>query len=121
MVKNLHIIILMVLQSPDKKGRSPLHGAAKFGRLDLVPILIAAGADITASTKNGMRPIHQGVRKDNVPMVELLNKLASVAFPSMILRDKIKSGRTAVDLALYGESWNVLRWLLKNGAYYTVS
>ena len=83
--------------------------------MDLVPVLLEAGADIAASSKNGMRPIHQAVRKDFVDMVELLNDRASEAFPSLILRDKIKSGKTAVDLALYGECWNMIKWLLDNG------
>lgn len=41
----------------DSRGDSPLHDAARFGNADVVDSLLAAGADVSLTNKDGMTPL----------------------------------------------------------------
>jgi hypothetical protein len=52
--------------------RTPLHLAAEFGREDLAPVLIAAGADVNARDKRDERPLHLAAEYGNVAVARVL-------------------------------------------------
>ena len=58
-------------------GSTPLHGAAEGGHGDIVKLLIAAGADLHATTVpmlggGGWTPLHSAARQGHRGIVELL-------------------------------------------------
>lgn len=61
----------------DSQGRSPMHDAAKSGRLDFIEKLLAKGADINARDSAGDSPLKWACEKSdkndqNIPMIRLL-------------------------------------------------
>ena len=58
----------------DSDGMTPLHLAANKGEMEMVHLLIKAGADVNLSTrdKEPWKPIHYAVRYGDLKMVELL-------------------------------------------------
>ena len=60
-------------KSPSR-GHTPLHQAARSGRYKLAECLIAAGADISATDKEGHTPLWYAKDKDRTEIVELLRK-----------------------------------------------
>jgi len=52
------LTVASVINNTDKFGVSPLHVAAKYGRLHIVQFLIANGADPTLADQSGNCPIH---------------------------------------------------------------
>jgi hypothetical protein len=51
---------------------TPLHIAARFGREDLAPVLLAAGADVNARDKHDDRPLHLAAEYGNADVVRVL-------------------------------------------------
>jgi ankyrin repeat protein len=51
---------------------TPLHAAAKYGRQDVVLILLAAGADVNAKCSGGGTPLHFAATFDYGSVVQLL-------------------------------------------------
>ena len=45
------------VNAPDPEGKTLLHWAAEKNRMDLVELLVKAGADVNLRTKNGMTPL----------------------------------------------------------------
>jgi ankyrin repeat protein len=56
----------------DKMGRTPLHWAVDYNRLDLVQLLIEQGADVNARTKDKRGTLHLAVLNDRREITELL-------------------------------------------------
>ena len=71
----------------------PLHNALAGGHIDIVDILIAAGASARARQGGGWTPLHAAVRNGNLDAIRLL--LAHGADPNQPADD----GTTALDLA----------------------
>src|SRR5688500_7893012 len=58
--------------------RTPLHIAAEFGREDLAPVLLAAGADVNAKTRgNGFTPERYAVASRSDAITDLLRASGS--------------------------------------------
>ena len=55
-----------------KRHSTPLHAAAKRGRLGIVKLLIKNGAMLDAKTKNRQTPLHLAAKKDRALVVEEL-------------------------------------------------
>ncbi len=51
---------------------TPLHMAVSAGNLPMAALLVAAGADVNAPTREGRMPLHQAVGRADVALVELL-------------------------------------------------
>ena len=52
--------------------QTPLHIAARFGREDLAPVLLAAGADVNSRDEHGDRPLHLAAEYGNAGVVRVL-------------------------------------------------
>jgi ankyrin repeat protein len=53
-------------------GETPLHVAAEFGRLDVVRLLLAKGADVNAKGANSQTPLYLACEKHHHDVVKLL-------------------------------------------------
>ena len=103
----------------DDEGRTPLHGAAQSGSVELVRLLLEHGADLNARSNDGSTPLHLFAENgsgafrspsDSYEVVHvLLERGANVAA-------KDDNGRTPLHRA--AQSWTVepVRMLLEHGA-----
>ncbi|RWS03952.1 serine/threonine-protein phosphatase 6 regulatory ankyrin repeat subunit A-like protein [Dinothrombium tinctorium] len=62
----------LLINACDKAGRTPLHLAAKFGRLNRVLDLIRYGADVNATDKQLLTALHYAARGGHSPVIETL-------------------------------------------------
>lgn len=74
-------------------GDTPLHSAARWGRTEIVQILIDAGAAINCANHFDQTPLHYAVTYEHLPVIEILLKAG--ADPGK----KMKEGKTALDIA----------------------
>jgi ankyrin len=51
---------------------TPLHVACKWGKINMVSLLINKGADIEAKTRDGLTPLHCAARSGHDQVVDLL-------------------------------------------------
>ena len=64
-------------------GGTKLHEAVKRGKLDVVKVLLAGGANIDITNKDGLNPLHIAARENHADIaVELLEQGADVNFVS---------------------------------------
>lgn len=59
----------------DRKMRTeetPLHIAVEFGRAEMVDFLLDSGADVTATTVQGMSPLHVAANKGDISMAKVI-------------------------------------------------
>lgn len=56
----------------DSEGRTPLHAAARNGRLDVINELIRSGASVFAADKKGRTPLHLAVLGRSTEVVDAL-------------------------------------------------
>jgi ankyrin repeat protein len=90
-------------------GELPLSAAAKFGDIDLVALLIRAGADVNATDENGFGPLSKAVRSnyiDDRDMVAIAHQLLDAgadvnARPYRLYeRDEFDEDESMIDLLL---------------------
>lgn len=98
------------LDCKDKFGRTPLHFAAKFGRLSRVQELIRLGAQISACDKNLMTPFHYAVRSGHIPIIDVF--LAQPSFDPNYAMDC--SGMTGLHHAAYLANSTVVEHLVRH-------
>jgi ankyrin repeat protein len=86
---------------PDKKGVTPLHGAAALGFRKLAERLLKSGADVDVRADDGATPLHWAALKGQKEVAELL--LAHKADVNATdknghtpLRNAVDSGHTSV-------------------------
>ena len=68
----------LLVDARDKAGRTPMHLAAKFGRLARVQELIRVGGDPNASDRSMQTPLHYAVRSGHTQVIECLLALPHV-------------------------------------------
>ena len=56
----------------EKWGWTPLHWAARAGKIEIVRMLIDAGANVNVQTNGGSTPLHEAVRYGSVEIVRML-------------------------------------------------
>lgn len=94
---------------------TPLHVASMQQRGELVPRLLAAGANVGASNYNGQSPLHFAAYRGNERITQAL--LAANAAPSL----KDAGGRTPVDWALHRGHTSVVEQLRQAGGIAAIS
>ncbi len=60
------------VHAKNKSGRTPLHLAAIYGHHELVPILLAKGANVRAFDLHPLTPLHIAAGNGNIEIVQLL-------------------------------------------------
>jgi len=92
-------------------GLTPLHVAVKLNRVELVKILISAGANVNvADGKSGHTPLHLAAESGQLDVVELLlAKRADIQLASYY-------GCTAMQSASARAHNNIVKLLVEHGA-----
>ena len=81
-------------------GRTALHWAVDYGKVDAIAALIKAGADVNAKDKYGQTALHQAALFGNVNAIALLTKAGA----DVNAKDKVR-GWTALQYAAeYGKA-----------------
>jgi uncharacterized protein len=62
------------VNTPDVDGMTPLHWAAHWDELEILKLLLSAGANAKAANRYGVTPLHEASLVANVAMMELLLK-----------------------------------------------
>jgi len=94
-----------LVSAEDNKGSTPLHHAANFGHVAMIPLLLAAKADPNAANQGGRCPGHVAARKGDMAA------LKSLVSGKADLRICDLSGRQAAHHAGSAGSSNVLEYL----------
>jgi ankyrin repeat protein len=55
-----------------RTDETPLHIAVEFGRAEMVDFLLDAGADVSATTVQGMSPLHIAANKGDIAMAKVI-------------------------------------------------
>lgn len=96
-----------VLHTADGSGNTPLHLACDFGKEDVVQLLIACGANVTAVNSRGEIPLHIASQHKSVNIVQ---QLLDNGDHSMIeLRDN--QGCTSLHHAAKNDQTNIISLL----------
>lgn len=93
---------------------TPLHYAAAYGWLDIVDLLLAAGADVNAGNSWRITPINIAMLKNHTGCVKRI-----LDQPNVDVNCKDEKGRTLLLLSLVSldeESHEFIKYLLKKGA-----
>jgi hypothetical protein len=101
------------IQDHDKV--SMLHIAAQSGNLDLIKLLIEAGAKINAKDNQGRTPILM-IESDNEENFLKIFKLFIAKGADVNTRDKVESGMTLLMKACESDSLKGVKFLLEAGA-----
>ena len=76
---------------PIKHQITPLHVAAKWGKANMVALLLSKNARIDASTRDGLTPLHCAARSGHEGVVDLLlQKKAPISAKTKASRKNIK-------------------------------
>jgi len=94
----------------DKDGNSPLHLAAKKGRLEIVRLLLMHGADVNIKSKDLQTPLIVAAKAGSVDVVRLLLEY----HPDLTAKDDI--GWAVLHLAIFENQGEIVELLLENGA-----
>ncbi len=96
-----------------ERNDSPLHLGADYNRLDKVPLLIEAGADINIQNRWGVTPVHEAVNSKSMAVLE---QLVAAGADINLLSNK---GYTPLDIAIKyrgGRNTEMARFLIERGA-----
>ncbi|MBY0378672.1 MAG: ankyrin repeat domain-containing protein, partial [Gammaproteobacteria bacterium] len=88
------------VNAPDKKGRTPLHYAAKRGNLEAIIALRAAGADFNAVDHSGKTVLHYAAKKNQAAAIIVLAEQLT----SENINQKDNKGLTALAYAFNEET-----------------
>jgi len=89
----------------DVEGKTPLHLAVEKSRVNLVPVLLAHGADIFAEDNNGVSPFQEALAGNNAIVFAMINR------ETVLQRDS--SGNTMLHITVRsGGSTEVLNTIL---------
>lgn len=94
----------------DENGLTPLHIAAKFGRVEIIRRLVTKGADPNARGRNSATPLHLAAESGQEEAARLLVELGA----DVNARDE--SGRTPLHYAAMAGHFKVAALLLERGA-----
>ncbi|GMH36922.1 hypothetical protein BSKO_04795 [Bryopsis sp. KO-2023] len=89
---------------------TPLHAAAEEGHVDVVEILLEAGAEIDAQNRAGGAALHSAVQKDHLEVVKVLVKAGAT------VDLKTDDGFTPLLMATFNVHLEVAEFLMESGA-----
>ncbi|CAH8595333.1 unnamed protein product [Schistosoma turkestanicum] len=96
---------------PDNYGYTALHYAARNNHEDICKVLLKAGADIFAKTKNdGATPAHRAAYAGHLNILQLLVNKGGAP----LLESCDNYGRNCLHHAYRGDRRNIVNWLLEN-------
>jgi ankyrin repeat protein len=98
------------VNTPDVDGMTPLHWAAHWNELEIVKLLLAAGANAKATNRYGVTPLHEATLVTNVAMMEALLKAGASANATY------GSGETPLMTAARTGNVEAVKLLLDNGS-----
>jgi len=94
----------------NKNGKTPLHVAAYWGKVNVASTLIEKGADVNAEDAKGNTPLHETILLGSVDVAKLLiNNKANVNAEN-------KKGRTPLHVAAVWGKVNMARTLIEKEA-----
>jgi len=102
----------------DNNGWTPMHHAAKYGRLEVMKWLKDQGADINAKTNDGLTPMHMAANSFN----NSIKTMTWLKEQGADINAKTNEGKTPLDLAYELEerfphiAKTMIEWLKANGA-----
>ena len=91
-------------------GSTPLHIAIEEGNLDIVHLLVEAGASMDVPRSDGLAPLHMAAQKGHLEIVRLLVESGAD------MSGATKNGTTALELAFQHGHVDVGRFLAERGA-----
>ena len=62
------------INARDERGFTPLHGAASYGHVAVVRVLLAQGADTNVKARDGQTPLDAASREGHQAIVALLRQ-----------------------------------------------
>ena len=86
-----------------------MHGAAFTGRMEVVELLIANGANVNAKDKDGGTPLLHATLSGHRETVELLISKGADVNAKVAPSDRLFKGKTPLDLASKAEISDLLR------------
>ncbi|VDN14144.1 unnamed protein product [Dibothriocephalus latus] len=89
---------------------TPLHVAAKWGKADMVKLLIDRGANVNARTRDDLTPMHCASRSGSIDIVQIL--LSAGADHTL----KTRNGLSPIHMAAQGDYANIVKLLLRCGS-----
>ncbi|XP_057324870.1 ankyrin-3-like [Microplitis mediator] len=97
-------------QKLDRSSNTLLHDAVRLGQLKVVIILVGRGADVNASTRNGMTPLHVAAKHGYLKIMDFL--ISNGAH----MNARCKDGYTPLHFACESANLKCARLLLKHNA-----
>ena len=67
-----NVTLKRLIEQPDSDGRTPLHYAAEYGRLNIVNLLLTHGANLEARNNAGQSPLYFASNSGHLAIVEAL-------------------------------------------------
>lgn len=98
------------IDPPADKGLTPLHTAARIGRLSTIEVLLARGAYVDSATHRGQTPLHFAV--EHLQLAAAKQLLLAGANPGATT----VAGETALTIAARVGPWDCVEILLEHGA-----
>jgi hypothetical protein len=102
------------IHARDSLEWTKLHSAAFMGRVELVEMLLARGADVNAKARDGATPLHLAAKKDKVAAAKLLFAKGGT------INAKDAEGNSPAHLAVDASAIDMVKALTGMGAYLNV-
>jgi uncharacterized protein len=95
------------VNSPSKNDMKvmPLHSGVAGRNMEVVRLLLAAGADVNAAQSEGFTPIHAAAQNGQLEMVRLLLDFGADLF------QQTENGKTACDLAIENNHLDIAEYI----------
>jgi ankyrin repeat protein len=116
-------LLTRTVERDGQGGWTPLHLAVAEGQAEMVQILVAAGADLSAHTEHGRTPLHVALESAPGLVAQLRNAGAPVDAPSAAYLDDVDELTRELDdgapLSDPGTGLDLLTWAARGGAVTT--
>lgn len=101
----------VLVEFEDKYGRTPLHWACRYGRVETAGYLIGMGASVDAQDESANTPVHLAARFNRKDVLKLL-----ISYRADLNRAN-KNNRTPLHLAAHCGSLDAIAILIANNAH----